>query len=197
VVDIAPYIKNSLEFFKTKNTFYPEMVIIYRKGKSEEETTNVINQETKGVESLFNEYKEKSKIDIQYIFCSYNTRSSLRAFQGTSGGYMNPRMPLIIDDPKIISKTEQSGLCYEFFLKPQNQTIGTSNFTHYKVLSIPPNINHLNFAEFTLCQCFGFFGFNGGIRLPAISQYAKRAAERYALTKQKPAESISSLKYAY
>jgi aubergine-like protein len=198
LLNLAPYFKRSLSIFKASASSYPDLVIIYRKGKSEEECITFIGQEIASLEDEIKNIQTTEKVgNLPLVFLTYNTRSSLRAFQFDSYAVQNPREAILIEDDHIIPKAEQVGISYEFFLKPQNCTVGSSNFTHYRVHRLPAEIKNTTLAEFTLCQCFGYFGFTGGIRIPAICQYAKRAAEKYALTGQEPSVDISKEKYAY
>ncbi len=66
---------------------------------------------------------------------------------------------------------------YDFYIMSQHSNKGTTVPNHYKVIYTNSKLEEGLLEELAFSQCFNYFNWTGSIKVPAILQYAKKAAK--------------------
>ena len=113
-----------------------------------------------------NTYKDQK---VNFTMVLINGKTSERFF--SPGGQISnvPAGTLIAKD--VVSKD------YDFFIVSQRANKGTSVPNHYKVIYSDSKVEEGFLQEIIFAQCFGYFNWTGSIKVPAVLQYAKKAAK--------------------
>jgi aubergine-like protein len=103
-----------------------------------------------------------------------NKKNNLKVFNvsGTSQTPIyNNIPPGTLVDNVIVSKHN-----YDFFLISQKTNQGLSQATHYQVIFDDFRVNTEDLQYFIYKQCYLYYNWTGGIKIPAPCQYAKKLA---------------------
>ena len=132
--------------------------------------------------SLFNKLfvlSAKEKINqilgqnIPITLVMINTKTSERFFRRNGDRIENVEAGTLINQD-VVSEN------YEFFLVSQKANKGTAVPNHYRVIYSDSKMQEGYLQEIIFSQCFAYFNWSGSIKVPAILQYAKKAAKFFA-----------------
>jgi len=105
-----------------------------------------------------------------------NKRINQRMFCQERGQVMNPPPGTIIDK-KLVENTDDK--CFDFFLVPQQTTVGCVKPTHFYVAlnESHDEISKQDIENLTFCQTFMYSNWSGSIKVPAVCQLAHKIAD--------------------
>ena len=160
-------------FVFTQKKFFPENIIFYRDGVAENQLESIMRFETKtiidqlktipGYDFKFAEVVVTKRIDDR-IFTADNIRAG-----SEPKNFGNPPAGTVVAE-KIVSDN------YDFFLVSQNVNQGTCTPTHYNVIYDTTGLDQNVLWQLTYNQCYNYYNWNGGVRVPAPVQYAHKLA---------------------
>jgi len=161
--------------------FFPEYIIFYRDGVAENQLGSIMKFETQtiidqlktlpGYEFKFAEIVVTKRIDDR-LFAHESAQP--RPGGGPRGGsdpksFFNPPAGTVVSE-KIVSDN------FDFLLVSQNVNQGTCTPTHYNVIYDTTGLSQDVFWQLTYNQCYNYYNWNGGVRVPAPVQYAHKLA---------------------
>jgi len=160
--------------------FFPENIIFYRDGVAENQLGLIMEFETK---TIIEQLKTIPGYDFKFAEIIVTKRIDDRFFTnegpqgGRSGGrgssepknFANPPAGTVVAE-KVVSDN------FDFFLVSQNVTQGTCTPTHYNVIYDTTGLSQDIFWQLTYNQCYNYYNWNGGVRVPAPCQYAHKLA---------------------
>ena len=206
--------KALVKFYKeTKNSFLPELIVIYRDGVGDSQKHEVFQSE---VESIFNMMAAKfENYKPKLLFAVINKKVHTRFFKkdtGTSGGRgyggrgrgrggfrggAEERHDLVNPDSgTVIHSDIVNDKIYEFLIMPQYVNEGTGTPVRVHVIYDTSGLSLNVFEDLTNSLCYGYDNWQGAVRAPAPCKYAFTHAKLAAkYTRAIPEESLLSRKY--
>jgi len=167
-------------FASTGKKFFPENIIFYRDGVAENQLGLIMEFETK---TIIDQLKTIEGYDFKFAEIIVTKRIDDRFFtnEGAQGGrpggrggsepknFANPPAGTVVAE-KVVSDN------FDFFLVSQNVNQGTCTPTHYNVIYDTTGLSQDVFWQLTYNQCYNYYNWNGGVRVPAPCQYAHKLA---------------------
>ena len=86
---------------------------------------------------------------------------------------LNPPSGTLVDTGIVENQGEKE---FDFYLVPHNATVATANPVYFKVVYNTSDFEKKEIQKFTHHLCFGYYGFCGPIKVPAMVMYAKKIA---------------------
>jgi len=161
--------------------FLPEYIIFYRDGVAENQLGSIMKFET---QTIIDQLKSIPGYDFKFAEIVVTKRIDDRLFAneaapgqqrpGGRGGsepknFFNPPAGTVVAE-KIVSDH------FDFLLVSQNVNQGTCTPTHYNVIYDTTGLSQDVFWQLTYNQCYNYYNWNGGVRVPAPVQYAHKLA---------------------
>lgn len=160
---VADSIQELINNFKSFNKLAPQHIIILRDGIS---PTQVQIIAAKEVDTILKTVE--SNIKVTYI--ALNKKNTLKVFEVSGNCYNNIPPGTMVDDI-VVDQNK-----YEFFLISQKTNMGLAQATHYQVVYDNFNVRPEDIHSFIYKQCYLYYNWTGGIKIPAPCQYAKKLA---------------------
>jgi len=170
MTNIGLLVKEALQKYYDFNgrKHYPECIIFYRDGVGENQIDACLEIETsKILEELKNAYKD-SQFKFAEIIVTKRIDDRLFVSQGQKN-YSNPPAGTVVGE-SIVSNN------FDFLMVSQNVNQGTCTPTHYQVIFDNTGLTEDVFWKLTYTQCYNYYNWNGGVRVPAAAQYAHKLA---------------------
>lgn len=150
----------------------PAKIVIYRDGvggpimQSHCKTIEIgpILKEISGMEESYSP-------EILYI--TVNKKTSHRLFLKDGDNILNPGPGTVLDSVLVDNDGED---LFDFFMIPHKATVATAMPVHFTVLHNSTKLSKLEVETLTFNQCYQYFGFVGGIKVPAPVMYAHKFA---------------------
>ncbi len=153
--------------------FFPENIIFYRDGVAENQLESIMRFETK---TIIDQLKTLPGYDFKFAEVVVTKRIDDRIFtyddnngRSEPKNFANPPAGTVVAE-KIVSDN------YDFLLVSQNVNQGTCTPTHYNVIYDTTGLDQNIIWELTYNQCYNYYNWNGGVRVPAPVQYAHKLA---------------------
>lgn len=167
--NICNMVVECVQEFKAINKKVPKRILFYRDGVGDQMIDLVKKYEVEKIrESLEKEFPGAAP---KLTFVLVTKRISEKIIDGQVGDFQihNPRSGTIISTQIVKS-------AMEFFMTAQNVTEGTANPTRYQII-----LNECGYTSdalhlITFYQAFGYYGWSGAVKVPAVCQYAHKLA---------------------
>ncbi len=149
--------------FKQVNNIAPQHIIILRDG--------LAVQQVKLIEDEVKKVKQFLSNDVKLTYVVLNKRNTLKVFSvDGNDSFVN------IPPGTLVDNTVVNGECYDFYLISQKTNQGLSQATHYKIAYDDYNVSPEEIHEFIYKNCYLYYNWTGGIKVPAPCQYARKLA---------------------
>lgn len=97
-----------------------------------------------------------------------------RFFEKSGGNCINPGPGTCVDSVVVHSKDKK---IFDFYMVAnENPTTATALPVHYEVAINSTQMSKDDIELMTYQQCYGYFGFSGPIKVPAVVKYAEKLA---------------------
>lgn len=170
VQNLDSYMAAALMKFKKTCDALPERIVFYRDGVGEGQMATVKAQEVdKIIANLDKIYKDDSK-ELKFAYIVVNKRTNARFFKKEGPRYSNPGPGTVID--RVVTMEDRN----DFYLIAQKVGQGTVAPTYYQIVENTTglSVDKLQILSYKLCHLY--FNWGGTVRLPCVSQFAKKLA---------------------
>lgn len=161
-------VKSAVEFYRQKNGFLPEKIIIYRDGISDGQLRAVVDYEIPQIKEGFRLTDASYSPGLAFIVVK--KRGNARFFDRRGNQTGNPPCGTIIDSG--VTRPEW----FDFYLISQHVTQGTVNPTHYNVIHDTVGYKADIYQRLSYKLTHMYYNWPGTIRVPALCQYAHKLA---------------------
>jgi len=182
-----------LKYFAfNQKKYLPEYIIFYRDGVSDGQIPAVLEHETaailKGLSEIDPHYKPKfaevivtKRISDRFFPTSTNRDGKTE--------YYNPQ-------PGTVVHSDITSNFFDFFVVAHNVTQGSCTPTKYNVIFDNTGLTADVFYSLTFYQCYNYYNWMGGVRVPSVVMYAHKLAYMVGQTiKDQVHEKIENLPY--
>ncbi|XP_030382554.1 protein argonaute-3 [Scaptodrosophila lebanonensis] len=153
----------ALRYYKIRNGYFPESVVIYRDGVGDGQLNLCANYEIPQFDAVCSNH-----INITYIIVQ--KRVNTRFFLENKLNFDNPLPGTVVD--KYITRRKM----FDFFLVSQNVGQGTVSPTHFVILRDDANYGPDIIQKLSYKLCFLYYNWPGTVRVPACCMYAHKMA---------------------
>jgi aubergine-like protein len=166
---IGTLMKDAVMVYLKRNKYLPEYIIFYRDGVAENQRELIMEFETQAIlTELYtlgnNEYRPK------FAELIVTKRVDDRFFtKDQKGNYQNPPAGTIVHQDCVSNN-------FDFFNVAQYVTQGTCTPTNYYCVYDDTGLPQDVFWNLSYSQCYNYVNWMGGIRVPAVVQYAHKYA---------------------
>lgn len=169
-------VKAALDNYNNANRgALPDKIVIYRDGVGGPSMEGkVMKVEIGGVREAINSYQAGYNPQILYVFV--NKRTTHRLFLKDNGNYLNPGPGTVLDKQLVENDQDNASKTYDFYMIPHKATVATAQPVHFKVVFNTTMLSKEEVETFTFHQCYNYFNFGGGIKVPAACKYAEKLA---------------------
>lgn len=183
--ELDRYLQIALQKYKEKCNAFPEKIIFYRDGVGEGQIPVLMEQEVDPMLRLLDKFYKGTK----FAYILVNKRTNARFFKQSGDRFFNPKPGTIVDRvvtsheyceyvlaPNLFCIVYLPFSSFSFFLVAQNVGQGTVTPTHYTILVNSTGLSTDRIQILTFKMCHLYFNWSGTVRIPAVSQYAKKLA---------------------
>jgi len=167
VKELDKYVQIAIKKYSAACGSYPERIVFYRDGVGEGQLEYIMNQEVIPMQQMLTKFYDN---EPKFAYVLVNKRTNARFFKPMGNGYINPRPGTIIDQD--VTSYDRK----DFFLIAQSVGQGTVAPTHYTILVNTTGLSTDRIQMLTYKMCHLYFNWSGTVRIPAVSQYAKKLA---------------------
>jgi len=183
--EIALLVKNAVVAFFKASGYFPECIIFFRDGVAENQLQAILEVETKSILNQLGSIYQTAPIKFAEIII--NKRIDDRLFTKVVPASLQGRNPQQYYNPPAGTLASQDIVSddFEYLLVSQDVKQGTSTPTRYKVIYNSTDLTQDIFWNLTYSQCFNYYNWPGGIRIPGPVKYAHTLAYQIGKTLQK------------
>jgi aubergine-like protein len=110
------------------------------------------------------------------LYTIIDKKSGTRNFEQYDNNLVINPAPGTMVDTIVVER--DGNLTFDYFMVANdNPKTATALPVHYKVITNTTGLQKREIEEFTLQQCYSYFGFTGPIKVPAAVKYAEKLAQ--------------------
>lgn len=170
VQGLDQYLHSAMQKYETICGALPERIVFYRDGVGEGQLATVNAQEVEPILQTLKKVYGNAGKKPRFAYVIVNKRTNARFFKKDDSNYSNPRPGTVID--RVVTMGDRS----DFYLVSQKVGQGTVAPTYYQVIynSSELSMDKLQILSYKLCHLY--FNWGGTVRIPCVSQFAKKLA---------------------